>query len=89
MPVDDAYGINEMFMQVVHKFSDTVFQRRRHAEIVEDCQVLDAFTKADAAGMGANRDVELSSHEDYGEVFIYSRQATAINLAHVDGLCMH
>src|SRR5258708_222223 len=27
MPVDNAYRINEMFMEMVHKFSDTVFQR--------------------------------------------------------------
>ena len=78
-----------MFMEMVHKFSDTVFQRRRHAEIVEDRQVLDAFAEADATSMGADRDFELGSHEKYGEVFIDPGQATAINLTHVDGPCLH
>ncbi len=66
MPVNNAYRINEMFMQVIHKFSDAVFQRRRHAQIVEDCQMLDAFAKTDATSMGADRDVELGGHEEYG-----------------------
>ena len=89
MRVDNAYRINEVFMQVVHKFSDTVFQRRGHAQIVEDCQVLDAFAKTDAASMGADRDIELGSHEEYGKVFIDPCQAAAINLTHVDGSCLH
>ena len=89
MPVDYAYRINEVFMQVIHKFSDTVFQRRRHPQIVEDCQVLDALAKADAAGMRADGDIELGSHEEYGEVFIDPGQAAAVNLTHVDGPCLH
>ena len=89
MPVDNAYRINEMFMQVIHKFSDAVFQRRRHAQVVEDCQVLDAFAKTDATSMGAYRDIELGSHEEYGKIFIDPGQAAAINLTHVDGPCLH
>src|SRR5207244_13082668 len=65
MTIDNAYRISEMFMQVIHKLSDTVFQRRRHAQIVEDCQVLNAFAKTDAASMGADRDIEFGSHEEY------------------------
>ena len=89
MPVDNAYRINEMFMQVVHKFSDAVVQRRRHAQIVEDCQVLDAFAKTDAASMGADRDIEFGSHKEYGKIFIDPGQAAAINLTHVDGPRLH
>src|SRR5207244_3722122 len=91
VPIDNAYRISEMFMQVIHKLSDTVFQRRRHAQIVEDCQVLNAFAfaKTDAASMGADRDIEFGSHEEYGKVFIDTRQAAAINLAHVDSPCLH
>jgi hypothetical protein len=89
MPVDNAYRINEMFMQVVHKFSDAVVQRRRHAQIVEDCQVLDAFAKTDATSMGADRDIEFGSHKEYGKIFIDPGQAAAINLSHVDGSRLH
>ena len=51
--------------------------------------MLNAFAKTDAASMGADRDIEFGSHEEYGKVFIDTRQAAAINLAHVDSPCLH
>src|SRR6185436_1126643 len=52
--------------------------------VIENRKVLDVLTQTYSASMGTNRNAKLRRHEQYGEHFINSSEATAVYLAEVD-----
>jgi hypothetical protein len=85
MAAADDDGMKEVFVEVVDVFDDAIGEGAGDGEEVEDGEVLDVLAEADAAGVGADGDVEFCSHEKDGEVFVNAGDAATIDLADVDG----
>ncbi len=85
MAAADDDGMKEVFVKVVDVLDDTVGEGAGDGEEVEDGEVLDVLAEADAAGVGADGNVEFCSHEKDGEVFVDAGDAAAVDLADVDG----
>ena len=56
---------------------------------VEDREMLNVFAEAHAACVGAYGDAELCGEQHDGEILIDAGNATAIDLADVDGASLH
>src|SRR5688572_16596258 len=87
--VANHHRLHKMLVQVVYIFDDTVFEGGADVDVVNHCQMLDVFTEADTAGMGADGDAKFSGHEHDGQDLVDTTQAAAINLAKTNGLGLH
>src|SRR6266567_831772 len=85
-PPANPHWIDKVLMQVVHIFNHAVLHAAGDAEVVEGRKMLHILAQANAAGVRADRNLELCSQQENGEVLIYACHATAIDLAYVDGL---
>ena len=84
--VPDAAGFDEVFVEVVDEFADAVFEGTADASVVDHRDVLDELAKADAAGVGADGDVELCGEEEHGEVFVHADEPAGVDLTEGNGL---
>src|SRR5579863_2108651 len=89
MTPSDASGINKMFMKMIYKFNDTIFERCRYTQIVKDRKVLHAFAQANSPSMRANRDVEFSGHQKYREVFVDACNPATVDLTDIHCARLH
>ena len=71
-------------MEVVDVFDHPALERARHADVVDDRQVLDELAQPDAAGMGTDRHAELGRHEQDSKHLVDSAEARGVDLAHAD-----
>src|ERR1700694_4121901 len=78
--------MNEVFVEVIDELDDSVLERGRDTEEVEDRQVLDVLAQAYSAGVGADGDVEFGGEEDDGEVLVDSGDGAGVELEDVDGV---
>jgi hypothetical protein len=84
--VTDLDGGEEVFVKMIDKLENAVFERCRDREEVEGYEVLNVFAEANAAGVGADCHVEFGGKEEDGEVLVDAGYAAAVELEDVDGL---
>src|SRR6266496_6801490 len=70
---------------MVDIFDDSILQRGAHGNVIEQRKVLHILAQPDAARVRAYWYLELRSHQQDGEHFVYAAETTAINLAKPDG----
>ena len=76
-------------MQMVHILDQSVVQSSGDADIVEHRQVLHVFAQSHTACVWADWNLELPRHQQYDEDFVDASEPAAIDLAKVDGSCLH
>ncbi|MNI05733.1 hypothetical protein D3C73_586940 [compost metagenome] len=70
-------------MQVVDVFQNTVVQRGRDGDVVEQGDVLHVLAQADTTAMGADRHVEFGGHQQHDQHLVETAQARRVQLAEI------
>src|SRR5688572_27793309 len=78
-----------MLVQVVDVLGDAVLEAGADANIVDHNEMVDILAEADAAGVRANRDVELFGEQHHGQAFVDAAQPAAVELTEADRFELH
>lgn len=89
MTAAHGHRIQEVFMEVVYVFDDTIFRRATDGDVIEDGKVLDVFAQADASGVRTNRDAKLRGEQEHRENFVHTAKSGSIDLAESNGVGLH
>ena len=74
-----------MFVEVVHVFDHAAVLASGDGGVIEEGEVLDQLAEANAAGVRADRDAELGSEQQVGDVLVDAAHPGGIKLQDVDG----
>jgi hypothetical protein len=66
--------VHEMLVEMIDVFHDAVFERGAAGDVIPEGKVLHVFAEPEAAGVGADGDVELLCHQHDAEALVHAAQ---------------
>lgn len=80
--------LQEVLVKMVHVFEDAALGGGRHADIVNEGEMLDVLAKTDTTGVRADGDIELLGHQKNSENLVNTSDTASIDLTEIDGLSL-
>ena len=75
-----------MLVQMIDVFEHATFERPRHADVIEQRNMLHVLAQADAARMRTHRHAELRGHQQHDEHFVQTAETATVDLTEIDRL---